>query len=98
MLYEVITQSRHRCIDTYQYLEHGLDTKYYMQEKAIGIASVNEKSMTNVSDGSSIVLGELGLLSRYDYLTTNNGVSKINHVGYSDNYIYCIDIVNKEIV
>ena len=52
------------------------DRLYFFQKKAVGIASVNEKATTSVSDGSALVLGELGLLSRYDYYSRKDNSNK----------------------
>jgi len=76
-----------------------LDNKlYFFQEKAIGIVAVNEQATTSVDNATSLVLGNVGLLSRYDYITINNGINDSNHVVTSDNYLYVIDEIKKELL
>lgn len=72
------------------------DRLYFFQDKAIGTVSVNEKSTTIDSNGSEIIIGETGVLSRYDYLTTTNGISDANHVIKAGNALYLIDSIKKE--
>lgn len=74
------------------------DRLYFFQEKAIGIVSVSEKSATSLQDGSSLVIGELGVLARYDYITKEYGISDVSHIGIADNYIYISDAVRKEFI
>jgi hypothetical protein len=69
---------------------------YFFQENAIGIVSVSERSATSQQDGSTLVIGELGVLSRYDYLTKEYGINNINHVTVSENAIYFVDEVRKQ--
>jgi hypothetical protein len=74
------------------------DRLYFFQKNAIGIAAVNERSQTTDSNGASIIMGEIGLLSRYDYLSINNGISQFNHVGLSSNSLYVIDDARKHLL
>lgn len=53
------------------------DRLYFFQDNAIGIASVNERSLIN-DNTAALVLGTGGVLTRYDYLDTTNGDSIIN--------------------
>jgi len=69
---------------------------YFFQEHAIGIVSVNEQATTNINGDATLVLGSVGLLGRYDYITINNGINNSNHVITSDNSLYFIDEIRKE--
>ena len=51
---------------------------YYFQEDAIGIASVNERSLITDNNQTELVLGTGSILSRFDYITAQNGSNKIN--------------------
>ena len=51
-----------------------------------------------MSDGTSLTIGELGLLSRYDYVTSQNGVTNNNHIEQSATSMYIIDSNRKEIL
>jgi hypothetical protein len=44
----------------------------------VGIASVNDRSLINDNNAGELVLGTGGILTRYDYLVTQNGSSIIN--------------------
>ena len=53
------------------------DKLYFFQDNAVGIASVNERSL--ITDNTAqLTLGTGTVLSRYDYLDTTNGDSIIN--------------------
>ena len=54
------------------------DKLYFFQDNALGVASVNERSLITDDSGSSLVLGDGGVLSRYDYVLTDIGDSVIN--------------------
>jgi len=49
------------------------DTLIAFQERGIGVASVNDRSVLNDSEGKGIVIGKSGVLPRYDYLSTVMG-------------------------
>lgn len=51
---------------------------YFFQDSAVGIASVNDRSLINDNNAGELVLGTGGILTRYDYLITQNGSSIIN--------------------
>ena len=53
------------------------DKLYFFQDNAVGIASVNERSL--ITDNTAqLTLGTGTVLSRYDYLDTTNGDSIVN--------------------
>ena len=70
----------------------------FWQEFATGNLSVNERAMTtNDDNGSSLILGTGGVLSRYDYFDTTSGM----HEGQfcdtqSNNALYWYDYNNQE--
>lgn len=49
------------------------DRLHAFQKRAFGIASVNERSVINDESGNGIVLGESGVLPRFDYTSQNVG-------------------------
>lgn len=51
---------------------------YFFQDSAVGIASVNDRSLITDNNVGSLILGTGGILTRYDYLITQNGSSIIN--------------------
>lgn len=51
---------------------------YYFQDSAVGIASVNERSLITDNNPGQLTLGTGGILTRFDYLITQNGDSIIN--------------------
>lgn len=48
----------------------------FWQQKAFGILSVNERSITTDNSGNDVILGDGGVLSRYDYLSNKYGMCK----------------------
>lgn len=53
------------------------DKLYMFQYDAVSIASINNRSLITDNNSSALVLGTGGILDRYDYITINNGDSKI---------------------
>ena len=48
----------------------------YWQENATGLFSVNERTAITDDSNLPLILGTGGILSRYDYIATSNGMSK----------------------
>lgn len=48
----------------------------FWQQKAFGILSVNERSITTDNSGNDVILGDGGVLSRYDYFSNKYGMCK----------------------
>jgi len=60
---------------------------------------VNERSLINDQNGNTIMLGQAGILSRYDYINTKYGIRKDDHCAISaEDKVYWIDINNKAVV
>jgi len=51
---------------------------YYFQDSAVGIASVNERSLITDNNPGALVLGTGDILSRFDYIVDHNGSSIVN--------------------
>ena len=66
---------------------------YYWQSSAVGIASVNERSLITDGNMNALTLGTGGILTRFDYVTETNGSSIINDksIVTSDSCIYWYD-------
>lgn len=75
------------------------NTIYYWQEKAFGKILVNERSLVTDNNGSSILLGQGGVLQRTDYIDTLHGMRKddMSATQAHDN-IFWIDVQNKAIM
>lgn len=72
---------------------------YYWQDTAFGKFSVNERSLVNDQNGNTIMLGQAGILSRYDYLSTKFGMRPQDFCATSaENGVFWIDITNKAVV
>ena len=72
---------------------------YYWQDHAFGKFSVNERSLINDQNNNTIMLGQAGILSRYDYLSTKYGMREQDFCASStENGIYWVDINNKAVV
>ena len=75
------------------------NTLYYWQDTACGKFSVKERSLISDQNSNAIMLGQSGILSRYDYLSTKYGMRDKDFCAISaDNGVYWIDINNKAIV
>lgn len=72
---------------------------YYWQEHAFGKFSVNERSLINDQNGNTIMLGQAGILSRYDYLSTKYGMRLYDFCARpTENGVYWADMNNKAII
>ena len=52
------------------------DKLIYWQENAMGVLSVNERSLITDASNAELILGTGDVLSRYDYITTSYGMKK----------------------
>ena len=75
------------------------DRLFYFQDTALGIASVNERSLITDGNAGQLLLGTGGILTRFDYLTTMNGSSIVNDrsIVNSDNVLYWYDFDKNEL-
>lgn len=75
------------------------DSLYFWQNRAFGKLSVNERSLVTDNNGSTIQLGQGGVLQRTDYINTKYGMRDQDYSALSvDDNIYWIDINNKAII
>ena len=67
---------------------------YYFQDSAVGVASVNDRSLIQDNNVGQLVLGTGGILTRFDYIVTLNGTSIINDksIVNTDDSIYWYDL------
>ena len=67
---------------------------YRMKSSAVGIASVNDRSLITDNNAGALTLGTGGILTRYDYLVTLNGDSIINDksITNSETTLYWYDL------
>lgn len=71
----------------------------YWQDQAFGKFSVNERSLINDQNGNTIMLGQAGILSRYDYISTKFGMRLNDFCARStEQGLYWVDINNKAVV
>ena len=66
---------------------------FFLQEDAVGILSVNDRSLIKDNNVGELVLGSGGVLDRYDYVSTNNGLDSkaINSLSSSPYAMYWYD-------
>lgn len=70
----------------------------FLQDRATGIWSVNERSLISDNNGLELALGNGAMLDRYYYLSTQSGCShRFGYVVYG-NELYYIDSVNKKMM
>lgn len=75
------------------------DKLVFFQDQAVGVASVNERSLITDNNISQLTLGTGTILARYDYITHNNGSSIVNDRSIVDSYygLYWFDKDKNEI-
>lgn len=54
------------------------DRLYVLQQNALSVLSVNERSLISDNSGAALVLGQGGILDRYDVIVQNYGTNVIN--------------------
>ena len=69
------------------------DEMYFLQDKAFGTLSVNERALIKDTDTSKLVLGTGEVLDRYDYVNTTCGCKDKFSVVFGDWNIYWYDRV-----
>jgi hypothetical protein len=71
---------------------------FFWQDKSFGVLAVNERSLIKDNNISSLTLGTSGILSRFDYVSINNGFKfkTIGGISNSESNIYWFDIDNNE--
>lgn len=75
------------------------NTLYYWQESAFGKFSVNERSLVNDQNGNTIMLGQAGILSRNDYISTKYGMRMYDFCATcAENGVFWVDVNNKAVV
>lgn len=71
------------------------NTLLFWQQKAVGMLSVNERVQITDNSNLPLVLGTGGVLDRYDYLSTTNGMKENQHADVqSDSALYWWDYDN----
>lgn len=65
----------------------------FWQDDAFGTLAVNERSLISDNNAGSLTLGTGGILSRFDYVTTKNGLKtdQLRAVTQSDSTVYWYD-------
>ena len=75
------------------------NTLYYWQDTAFGKFSVNERSLINDTNGNTIMLGQAGILSRNDYISTKYGMRPFDYCATcAENGVYWVDVNNRAVV
>ena len=72
---------------------------FYWQDNAVGIASINERSLITDNNMAELTLGTGGILTRFDHVATLNGSSIVNDksITNSATTIYWYDFDKNEI-
>lgn len=75
------------------------NTLFFWQTDAFGTLAVNERSLIQDNNIGSLTLGTGGILARYDYVTTKNGVrrNQLKNVTTSEGSIYWYDTKRNEL-
>ena len=75
------------------------DTLLFWQDNAVGVLSVNERTIIQDANDTNIILGNGDVLQRYDYLTTEYGMKPNQYVDCQSNTtLYWWDGYRKEIL
>ena len=70
---------------------------YYFQPTAVGIASVNQRSLIQDNHIEALSVGTGGILTRYDYITDKSGSEFYEGIIATDDYLYYADGRRKRI-
>lgn len=74
------------------------DRLFFFQNKAYGLVSTGEQKLVQDTESSNLVMGEAGILSRYDYISTKYGCSHQFGMGVSENSVIWFDALSKKVV
>lgn len=64
---------------------------YYVQPTAVGIASVNQRSLIQDGQPGQLSLGTGGILPRYDYITDKSGSEFYDGIIATDDFLFYVD-------
>lgn len=71
----------------------------FWQKNAVGVLSVNERTIIQDTNETNIILGDSGVLQRYDYLSTKYGMAPHQMCdSQSDSVLYWWDEYNRDLV
>jgi hypothetical protein len=73
------------------------DKLYFVQARAVGIASIEDRSIVNDETGAQIVLGSGQVLDHYAYITTRTGTLHQFSVVESGTSLYWVDSLLRKI-
>jgi hypothetical protein len=71
---------------------------FYLQDKAFGVLSINERSLIQDNNTAKLVLGTGGILDRYDYITLLCGTKDKFSVVMGDTGLFWYDRINNYII
>ena len=75
------------------------DKLVFLQENGAGILSVNDRTILKDQNSANIIIGNGGVLDRYDYFTTIYGMKPDQHaVEVSNDSLYWWDGYRKEMI
>ncbi len=86
-------EKKHGPLNTLIHLNNEL---LFLQDKAFGTASVDEKSVIQDASGTSLVLGTGGILDRFDYKSSEIGSKHTSGIGKGINSIIFYDQNNRQ--
>lgn len=64
---------------------------YFVQPTAVGIASVNQRSLIQDNQPGQLTLGTGGVLTRYDYITDKSGSAFYDGIIATDDFLFYVD-------
>jgi hypothetical protein len=73
------------------------DKMYFFQDRAFGIPSVNERAVLSDTAGNPTSLGVAGLLSRFDYISTEIGCKHQWGMVIGNSHIYFLDALKRKV-
>lgn len=74
------------------------DRLMYLQDKAIGVAAVNDRALISDQTGAQMVLGTGGVLDSYQYISEKTGTTQQFSVIESAYNLYYYDAINARIM
>jgi hypothetical protein len=75
------------------------DKLIFLQENGAGVLSVNDRTILKDQNSANIIVGNGGVLDRFDYFTTVYGMKRDQHsIDATNSAVYWWDSVRKEIL
>lgn len=73
------------------------DTVFFLQDRGLGSASINQRSLIQDSSGIQLSLGTGGVIDDFNYISTNSGTKDQFSVTQTNSALYYYDRLNEKV-